>query len=119
MIRVLLHFASTVLVFLLLASYLPGFYLSGWGAAVLAALVLGLVNSTLGFVLKVLSLPLILLTLGLFYFVVNAFVITLVSFLVPGYSVNGFWPALVAAVVLAGLNLLWRTAAARERVESE
>jgi putative membrane protein len=118
LIRLILHFASTVLVFLLLANNLPGFYLSGWGAAVMSALVLGLVNSTLGFVLRVLTFPLILVTLGLFYFVVNAIVITLVAFLVPGFSINGFWPALVAAIVFAALNLFWKMVGQREERDS-
>jgi putative membrane protein len=116
-IRVLLQFASTVLVFLLLANNLRGFYLSGWGAATMAALVLGLVNSTLGFVLRVLSFPLILLTLGLFYFVVNAFIIILVAFVVPGFSIHGFWPALVAAVVLSALGMFWKVAGRRPAEE--
>ena len=109
MIRAILQFLSTVVVFVLLSQTLRGFYVDSWGTAILAALVFGFVNATLGTVLRLLSLPLILFTLGLFYFVVNAFVLLLVSFLFGrAFQINGWWPALVASVVLAGLGLLWK-----------
>ena len=109
MIRALLQFLSTVVLFILLSQSVRGFYVDSWGTAVLAALVFGFVNATLGTILRVLSFPLILLTLGLFYFVVNAFVLLVVSFLLgQAFQINGWWPALVAAVALAALGLLWK-----------
>lgn len=108
MIRAILQFLSTVVVFVLLAQNLPGFAVDSWGSAVLAALVLGLVNATLGTVLRILTFPLILLSLGLFYFVVNAFVLIVVAFLVPGLHINGWGPAIIASVVLAALSLFWK-----------
>jgi putative membrane protein len=114
MTKALLNFAIIVLTFLVLSRTLPGFYLQGWGSAVIAALLLGLANATLGFVLKILTFPLILVTFGLFSFVVNALMLLLVAVVVPGFSINGFWPALLAALVLAAVNTIWR-AATRER----
>ena len=108
MMRSLLQFLSTVVVFILLAQSLPGFQVDSWGSAILAALVLGLVNATLGTLLRILAFPLILVTLGLFYFVVNAFVLIVVAFLVPGLHINGWTPALIASVVLAALSLFWK-----------
>jgi putative membrane protein len=108
MMRALLQFFSTVVVFVLLAQSLPGFKVDSWGSAILAALVLGLVNATLGTLLRLLAFPLILLTLGLFYFVVNAFVLIVVAFLVPGLHINGWAPALIASVALAALSLFWK-----------
>ncbi len=108
MMRGILQFLSTVVVFVLLAQNLPGFQVDSWGSAVLAALVLGLINATLGTVLRILAFPLILFTLGLFYFVVNAFVLIVVAFLVPGLHIAGWTPALLASVVLAGLSLFWK-----------
>ncbi|TMQ57390.1 MAG: phage holin family protein [Candidatus Eisenbacteria bacterium] len=99
-------------VFLLLAKFLPGFHVSGWGSAILASLALGIVNATVGLVLTILTFPLILLTLGLFSFVVNAIVILLVAFLVPGLSINGFLPALIAAIVLSSMNMFWKAVTA-------
>jgi len=106
--KAILHMLLNAAVFLVLSHVLPGFFVSGWGAAILASLVLGLVNATFGLVLKILTFPLILLTFGLFLFVVNAIVILLVAFLVPGVSINGFLPALIAAIILSAVNLFWK-----------
>ena len=116
MAKTLLQFALVVGTFLVLTRVVPGFYLRDWGAAVIAALLFGLVNATLGLVLRILTFPLILLTLGLFSFVVNAMLLIFVAFLVPGFSINGFWPALLAALVLSAVNMLFKSATA-EREE--
>ncbi len=113
MAKALLHFLITAAVFLLLANTLPGFYVAGWGSAILASLLLGFANITVGPILKILTFPLILLTLGLFSFVINAVLILLVAFFVPGLSISGFLPALIAAIVLSAVNLLWKMATAR------
>ena len=110
MAKVLLHFAIIVATFMLMARYLPGFYVPDLGTAILAALVLGLVNVTLGPLLKFLSFPLILISLGLFWFVVNAFLLIVVAFIVPGFAINGWGPALIGAVILAAVNLVWKKA---------
>lgn len=109
MLKTLLHFLSIVATFLLLTTYLPGFYMREIGSAVFAALIFGFVNATLGFVLKLLTFPLVLVTFGLFSLVINAVMLILVAFLVPGFSINGLWPALVAAIALGGVNLLWKS----------
>lgn len=108
MLKILLHFALMVGVFLLLTHVLPGFYVRDWQTAALAALIFGFLNATVGLLLKIITFPLILLTFGLFYLVVNALILTLVAFLLPGFSINGFGSALIAAVVLAAANLLWK-----------
>jgi putative membrane protein len=113
MLKALLHFVVIVITFLLLARTLPGFYVPNWGTAVLAALVLGLANATVGLLLKIITFPLILLTFGIFYFVVNALVLLLTAFLVPQFSINGFLPAFVAALVLAAVNLLWKAVSSK------
>jgi putative membrane protein len=115
MSKILLHFAIVVATFLLLARYLPGFYVPDVGTAILAALVLGLVNATLGPLLTLLSLPLILVSLGAFWFVVNAFLLIVVAFVVPGFSINGWGPALIGAVVLAAVNLLFKRATSSKK----
>ncbi|MGE5177188.1 MAG: phage holin family protein [Hyphomicrobiales bacterium] len=115
MAKVVLHFLIVVATFLLLAHYVPGFYLAGWGAAVLAALVLGLVNAVLRPFLLLLSLPLLVLSLGLFWFVLNMFLLIVTSFLVPGFDLNGWEPALIGSVVLSAVNLLWSRATKADR----
>jgi putative membrane protein len=114
MFKALLHFAIVVGTFLLLSHSLPGFYLRDWQTATLAALLFGIVNSTLGFVLKLLTFPLVLVTFGLFSLFVNALMLLLVStWFGTRFSINGLWPAIVAAVALAAVNLLWKAATAR------
>jgi len=79
----------------------PGISVSGPVAALIAALVIGLVNATLGLLLKILTFPLTILTLGLFWFVINALMLELAAALVPGFYVRGFIPALIGAVMLS------------------
>lgn len=79
----------------------PGIEVRGVGSLLLAALVFGLVNAVVRPVLLVLSLPLTLVTLGLFLLVVNAAMLGLTSWLLPGFAVDGFWPALFGAIVVS------------------
>ena len=90
----------------LVAHIVPGFEVSGILAALLAAIAVGLVNSTLGLFLKVITFPLTVLTLGIFWFVINALMLELASWLVPGFTVTGFGAAFLGAIVLALVNLL-------------
>jgi putative membrane protein len=117
MAKAILHLLLNAAIFLVLSKVLPGFYVTGWMAAILASLLLGLVNATVGLILKIVTFPLILLTLGLFLFVVNAICIMLVAFIVPGLQINGFWPALVAALILSAVNMFWKMATAEPRTE--
>jgi len=95
---------------LLIATYIiPGIQVRGLGTALIAAIVIGLINATLGLVLKVLTFPLTLLTLGLFWFVINALMLQLASFLVPGFFVSGFWSAFFGAIVLSLVNMALRS----------
>ena len=115
MAKALLHFVVVVAMFLVLTKIIPGFYVPDWGTAILAALLFGILNSTLGLILKILTFPLILITFGLFYFVVNAAILLLVAWIIPAFSINGFWPALLAAVVLAAVNTVWKMATAEAK----
>jgi len=89
----------------LITSYLlPGVRVSGFFAALMTALVLGLINAVIKPILLVLTLPLNILTLGLFTLVINALLIMLTSAIVPGFAVAGFWWALLFSLVLAVFN---------------
>jgi putative membrane protein len=79
----------------------PGIHVSGVSAALIAALVIGLINATLGLLLKIITFPLTILTLGLFWFVINALMLELASGFVKGFEVRGFIPALIGAVMLS------------------
>jgi putative membrane protein len=107
MLRLLLHWVLSALAVWIMAQVVPGIYLSGPRNALIAALVIGLINATIGLVLKVITFPLTLLTLGLFWFVINALMLEFASaLLAPGFQVRGFLPAFIGAIVLSLVNML-------------
>ena len=108
---VIAHWLLSALSLVIVAHIVPGFSVRGFGSALIAALVVGLVNATLGFFLKVLTLPLTFLTLGLFLIVINALMLKLAAALVPGFSVQGFLPALLGAIVLSVVNFVLKSLA--------
>jgi len=87
------------------ANIVPGMAVVSFPAAMLAAVVIGLVNAVVRPILTLMTLPLTIITLGLFLFVVNAISLSLASWLASvfsiGFVVNGFWPALVGSIVLS------------------
>ena len=91
---------------LLLANYLPGIEVSGWYAAIITALVLGLVNAVLKPILVVLTLPVTIVTLGLFTLVINAGLFWFVSSFIEGFEVIGFWPAFFGAFIMSMVSWL-------------
>ena len=105
--RLLLHWALSAIAVWVMAQLVPGVYLSGWKSALIAALVIGFINATIGLVLKIITFPLTLLTLGLFWLVINALMLELASGLLsPGFQVHGFLAAFIGAIVLSLVNLL-------------
>lgn len=108
MLKLLLHWLLSALALLLVAHVVPGFYLRGLVPALVASLVIGLLNATLGLLLKIITFPISILTLGLFLLVINGLMILLASSVVRGFHVNGLGPAFWGAVVLALLGMLIR-----------
>ncbi len=104
--RLLVNWLLSALALLIVAHIVPGFYVSGFGSALIAALVIGLVNATLGLFLKVITFPLTVVTLGIFWFVINGLMLMVASALLRGFAVRGFGAAFVGAIVLALVNLL-------------
>jgi len=97
----LIRFVVTGTAVLLTAEIVPGIEVEGPSAGIAAVIVLALLNALVRPVLYLLSLPFIILTLGLFMVVINALLIQLVSFLVKGFVVEGFWPAFWGAVLIS------------------
>lgn len=92
---------------LLLVAYLyPGVSVASFWAAMLAALVLGLVNALIRPLLILLTLPVTVLTLGLFLFVINALMFWLAAEIVSGFQVTGFWAALIGSVLYSLITLI-------------
>ncbi|MFZ5815737.1 MAG: phage holin family protein [Bacillota bacterium] len=105
--RLLLRWAANALTLLGIAyvapslGILPGFSVEGFEAAAVAVVILSLLNLTVRPILKLLSLPITCLTFGLFALVINALMMMLTSHLVVGFTVGGFWNAVLASIIYA------------------
>jgi putative membrane protein len=97
LVRWLINAVSLVIV----AYFVPGFELRGFVAALIAAIVIGFVNSTLGLILKVLTFPLTIVTFGLFLIVINAIMLKMAAAVTPGFAVHTWTAAFIGAIVLA------------------
>ena len=86
---------------LLVAEFLPGIRIDGLVPAILAAVVLGILNAIVRPILVILTLPITVLTLGLFIFVINAFLFLFVASFIDGFHVAGFWTALFGSVLVS------------------
>jgi len=100
------HWVVSALAIGLAAYLLPGVSVTLLGAIVLAV-VLGLINIFLKPIITILTLPINILTLGLFSLVVNGLLIMLAALVVPGFAVASFWWAILFAVLLSLINLLF------------
>ncbi len=100
----LINWIVSGLAIVITAYLLPGVRLSGFFAALVTALILGLINAFIKPVLSLLTLPLTVMSLGLFALVLNALLIMLTSKIVPGFQVQGFWWALAFSLVLSIVN---------------
>ncbi len=108
MFRALIHWVLSSIALMVVANLVPGFYLNDMKSAIIAALVIGVLNATLGFMIKVITFPFAILSLGIFLLFVNAGMILLAAQIVPGFIVYGWVPAFWAAVVLAVIGMLVR-----------
>ncbi len=86
--------------------YSSGVTVASFGSALLAALVIGLLNMLVRPVLVLLTIPITLITLGLFLFVINALMFWSASGLLSGFHVNGFWAALIGSLIYSALGLV-------------
>ncbi|MCX2482109.1 phage holin family protein [Pedobacter sp. MR2016-24] len=87
---------------MLLGSYLvPGVHIAGFGAAIIAAVLIALANATIGFVLRLLTFPINFLTLGLMSFIITVLMILLVDNLMTGFNTSGFFAAAILAIAVA------------------
>ena len=118
MLNALINWLLSALSLMIVAHVVRGFDISGFGAALIAALVIGLVNATIGLFLKIVTLPLTLLSLGVFWFLINALMLKLASALVPGFSIQGFSPAFFGAIVLSLVNLFLKIVASGLKKET-
>ena len=93
---------------MVVSKIMPGFQVAGLWPALIASLVIGLLNATLGLLLKIITFPISIITFGIFLLVINGLMILLASHIVRGFIVRGFGPAFWGAVVLALLGVVIR-----------
>lgn len=98
--RLLFRWFINALALLGIAYFLPGIHVNGFYSALLAALVLGLVNAIIRPLLLILTLPLNILTIGLFTFVINALLFWFVGSILRGFIVDTFWHAFLGALIM-------------------
>ena len=101
MIGYFLTILATALGLLIVDIVVPGVDISNFPSALLAAIVIGLVNAFIRPILQVLSLPLTFITLGLFSFILNGILLWLASVIVPGFTMNGLLAFILAPIVLS------------------
>ena len=108
MLKMLVHWVLSALCLLLVAQFVPGFFVRGFGTALIAPIVIGLVNGTIGMLLKIVTFPLTLVTFGLFWLLINALMLKFAALFVPGFEVRGLWPAFWGGLILSVLNMIIR-----------
>jgi putative membrane protein len=102
----IVHWFLSGIALLIVAQILPGIQVDGLGAALIAALVIGLVSATVGILLKIVLLPFIILTFGVVYFLINGLMLKLASEFVPGFRVVGCLPAVLGSILLTVVDYL-------------
>jgi putative membrane protein len=105
-LRLLLVWLINTLALIAVAYLMPSITVSSFGAALAAALVLGLVNAIVRPVLVLLTLPVTILTLGLFIFVLNGLLFWMVGTWIEGFSVGGFWSGVIGAILFSLVSWL-------------
>ena len=105
--RLIFKVLFTTLGVLVASVLVHGIMVANFWVALLVAIVLGILNVTIGAILKVLTLPLGIVTFGLFFLVINALMFWLASF-VKGFEVSGFWAAFFGALVVTIISMCGR-----------
>ncbi|MEO5988726.1 MAG: phage holin family protein [Candidatus Eisenbacteria bacterium] len=110
MIRFLLQFIVTGATMLGLSSQLPGFRMEGWKPALVAAVVLGFVNTLVKPVLQLLTFPITIMTLGLWLLILNAAMLWLTQRLVGGFEITNVASLFLGSILLSLVGMVWKAA---------
>jgi putative membrane protein len=106
--HLLVNWLLSAVSLVIVAALVPGIEIDGFGTAMIAAVVIGLVNVTLGLLLKIATFPLTLVTFGLFLIVINALMLKVTAAMMKGFRVRGCLPAVLGAILLSVINTLLR-----------
>ena len=107
--KILIHIVVTAFALLLAAHFVPGIVVSSFYTALVAAVILGILNVLVKPVLFVLTFPITLLTFGLFSFVLNAVLFWFAASILDGFAVSGFIPALIGSIVVSVISTVAHT----------
>lgn len=105
MIMLLIKWAALALCIMFVGWVVPGIMISSFATALVASIVIAIVNVVIKPVLVFLTLPINILTLGFFILVINALLFMFVAYLVPGVEIDGFWSAFLGAIILSILSI--------------
>lgn len=101
---------------MLIGAYLvPGVEVDGYGSALIAAILIAIVNATIGLILRILTFPINFLTLGLVSFIITVLMILLVDNLMTGFNTTGFWAAAFLAIVVAIIKAIFGMVAGSDK----
>lgn len=106
MINLLVRWLINAVALFLVSRILPGFIVDDFAAAMIAVIIIGLVNALIKPILAILTLPINILTLGLFSFILNALLLLLASSMTPGFHIDGFGTALLGSILLSVVTML-------------
>jgi putative membrane protein len=106
MLGLILRWVLSALVLLAVTYVVPGFRVANLSSALVAVVVIGFLNMTLGLLLKAVTFPFAILTLGLIFLVINAVILLLASKISPGFQIASFGAAFIGAAVLAIFHLI-------------
>ena len=115
MMRILLAWLINAIALVAVAYLVPSITVSSFASALVAALILGLVNAVIRPVLVLLTLPVTLLTLGLFIFVINGLLFWFVGSFLRGFVVNGFWAGFIGSILFSIVSWLLSALVLRDR----
>jgi putative membrane protein len=108
MVSLLVEWLLSALALWMVAQVLSGIELKGYGTALIATIVIAIVNTLIGWPLRILTFPLTVVTLGVFWLILNAFLLKLASIFVPGFRIHGFLPAFFGSIALTIVHYILR-----------
>lgn len=105
--RFILEILLTGLAVVLAAYFVPGIHVNGYLSAIIVGVLLAVANATIGFLLRILTFPINILTLGLMSFIITVLMVLLVDHLMAGFSTKGFFSAMIFALVLSVIKMIF------------
>ena len=117
--RLLLHWVLSAIALMVVSRFVKGFQVDGFVTALIASIVIGFINGTIGALIKIITFPFTIVTFGIFLLVINAFMLMVAAWVLPGFQVSGFAPAFWGGIILSVLNMIIRWLLKAEKDDEE